>query len=385
MTPIARTVRRPGLVAGLVLCIACGFLRPAGGAPPGGPPGAGAVMPLPFPDGVTDPERKTAFIISPKGGVQAIQLTDGMVLWTNDEVAGRPWLVAGGRLVVRDQRLTILDIRDGKLLRKCDAPAYPKVEIPDKCTVSFELWNPRATGAALEANWYAVAAIDRSKGRPFAFEAWTAFNRSVPVGTVTFDLDSGRADIRPDPKPADVTAGLVPEAATPIRRVPAGLPEKLTAVWSKYHKDQDSRVAVVGERLVGVSLVVEPAGKEFVKRVVLHAWDLKTGAPAEPVELVKDKAIALANVVLTADRRHAGVVSSTSALSVYSLADGTCIAQGVKGVLSPDSAVVDGGRLYSAESTGAGGGRQLRAIDLKTGTQVWERPLRPGSTIPLPP
>ena len=126
-------------------------------------------------------------------------------------------------------------------------------------------------------------------------------------------------------------------------------------------------------------------GREYLKLVVLNAWNLKTAAAAEPVELVKDKALAIANVLLTADRRHAGVVFSTSALTVYSLTDGKVVARGVKGVSSPENAFVDGTRLYSAEPTGKGGGRTLRAIDLKSGKLAWDRPLQPRSTVPLPP
>jgi hypothetical protein len=361
--------------------------QPARGAPaPDRSSDAKTAAPIPFPDGVTDPERRTAFVSSPKGGIQAIRLEDGKVLWTNDDVAARPWLVAGSRLVARGERLAVLDLRGGgKLLRRCDAPAYPKVEIPDRCTVSFDLWDPHVTGDVLEAKWYAVAAIDRSKGRPFAFAAWTAFNKAVPVGTVKINLDTGRVEVQTDPKRADVTAGLMPEAAKPEQRTPAGLPEKLTAAWQQYHKDQGGRITVLDGRLVGVSLTLERAGQEYLKKVDLNAWDLKTAAAAEPVELVKDKALAIANVMLTGDRRHAAVQFGTSAVTVYSLADGKPVASGVKGVSSPESAFVDGTRLYSAEPTGAGGGRTLRAIDLKSGKPAWDRSLQPRSTVPLPP
>src|SRR5205823_133794 len=82
--------------------------------------------PIPFPDGVIDPQRRTAFVSSPQGGVQAIRLEDGKVLWTNDACAAQPWLVAGRRLIARGERLFVLDLQnEGKLLRQCDALAYP--------------------------------------------------------------------------------------------------------------------------------------------------------------------------------------------------------------------------------------------------------------------
>src|SRR5262249_41228907 len=123
--------------------------------------------PIPFPDGVIDPELRSAFVSSPAGGIQAIRLDDGKVPWANDAALAQPWLVAGGRLIARGERIVVLDLTDGKLLRQCEALAYPKVVVPERCTVSFHLWEPRVRGAILEAKWYGVANIDRSKGRPF--------------------------------------------------------------------------------------------------------------------------------------------------------------------------------------------------------------------------
>jgi hypothetical protein len=344
---------------------------------------------IPFPDGVIDPDLRTAFVSSPKGGIQAIRLEDGKVLWTNDDCAAEPWLVAGNRLIARGERLFVLDLKNqGKLLRQCDALAYPKVDTPDRCTVAFHLWDPRVVGDTLEVKWYAIATIDRSKGRPFPFEAWTAFNKAVPVGAAKIDLDTGRGTLKTDEQPANATEGLIPVEAKPEQRVPPGLPEKLSTVWKQYHKDQNGRITILGERLVGVSMTLEPVGQEFAKKVVLNAWDLKTGAAADPVELVKDKAINIANIVLTEDRRHAGVVFGTSALAIYSLTDGKAVAKEVKGVSSPEKAFVDGKRLYYSEL--AGGRAELtpnalKALDLDSGKVVWERALKPRRTIPLPP
>jgi hypothetical protein len=360
------------------------------GAPlPNNPREAQPAEPLPFPDGVIDRELRTAFVSSPKGGIQAIRLKDGKVLWTNDDCAAQPWLVAGDRLIARGERLVVFDLtKEGKLLRQCEALAYAKVDIPDRCTVAFHLWDPRVTGDNLELNWYCVASIDRGKGRPFPFEAWTAFNKAVPVGTARIHLDTGKGDLQTDPKPADVTGALIPEAAKPEQRMPAGMAEKLAAVWRQYHKDQNGRITVLGERLVGVSMALEPAGPEFTKKVVLNAWDLKTGKAADPVELVKDKAINIANIVLTEDGRHAAVVFGTSALAIYSLTDGKLVAKEVKGVSTPEKAFVDGTRLYYCELAGGRGGQTpntLKALDLESGKVVWEHELKPQRTIPLPP
>lgn len=371
------------LILGLTLASVC----PVGAAPVG----AGReprTAPVPFPDGVVAPDLRTAFVSNPEGGIQAVRLEDGKVLWTNDTCKGRPWIVAGRRLIARGERLTLLDAQEGKLLRQCDALDYPKVEVPDRCTMSFQLWNGRVVGDLLEARWYAVANIDRSKGRPFNFQGWTNFNKAAPVGTVKVNLDSGRIELQTDPKTEDLTAGLAPMGTRSDRQVPAGLPGKRVAVWQEYHKDQNGRITLLGDRLVGVAMVLEPVGAEYLKKVVLNAWNVKTGIAEPPVELVKDKALNIANIVLTEDHRHAGVVFSTSALTLYSLTDGKRVAENLRGIASPESAFVDGKRLFYTQLSGAGALRSpnvLRAIDLQSGKVVWECSLEPRSTVPLPP
>jgi hypothetical protein len=140
--------------------------------------------------------------------------------------------------------------------------------------------------------------------------------------------------------------------------------------------------------MVGVSLTLERVGQEYSKDVALNAWDVKTGAAAAPVRLVKDKALNIANVVLTGDRRHAGVVFSTSALTIYSLTDGKPVGKEVKGVHSPEGAFVEGKRLYYVQQTGTGMRRTtrvLKALDLDGLKVVWGRALEPRNTVPLPP
>jgi hypothetical protein len=389
MLPIRNDWRliRIGVIAGLVFCgVGGNSSQPALLAAPVDRTDVKGAEPILFPDGVIDTQRRTAFVSSPKGGIQAIRLEDGKVLWTNDDCTAQPWLVAGQRLITRGDRVVILDIKnDGKLLRQCDALTYPKVKVPDRCTVSFHLWGPHVAGDTLEANWYAVAYIDRSKGRPFNFPAWTTFNRGVPVGIVRINLDTGRTEVRTDEKTADVTGTLILDAAKPEHQMPAGLPEKLAAVWQQYHKEQNGRIMALDGRLVGVSMILEMAGAEYLKKVVLNSWDLKTGAPDKPVELIKDKALAIANILLTGDRRHAGVQFSTSALTLYSLPDGKEVAREVKGVFSPENAFVDGKRLYHVKQPGGGSAQTLEAIDLESGKALWGRPLKPRITIPLPP
>lgn len=394
MIPILKRIQRLAMLLCLtsaMLSVEFGFVCvPVSAAP--SPDGSGdgkAAQTILFPDGVTDSAHSTAFVSSPKGGIQAIRLEDGKVLWTNDDCKAAPWLVAGDRLLARGERVVILDIKnEGKVIRQCDALAYPKVEVPDRCTVNFQLWDPHVSDGTLEAKWFAVANIDRSKGRPFNFEGWTGFNKSAAHGTVKVKLDTGRADLQTDPKTVDVSAGLVPETAKPENQLSTKLPEKLNDVWKQYFKDQNGRVTVLDGRLVGVSMTLEKTGQEYTKKVDLNTWDLKSGKASDPVELVKDTALNIANIIFTQDRKHVAVMFSTSALTIYSLADGKAIAKNVKGVTNPEGAFVDGKRLYFSELSGGGGAEtpnSLKALDLETGKVAWERALKPRNTIAPPP
>jgi len=203
------------------------------------------------------------------------------------------------------------------------------------------------------------------------------------------NLKTGRAMVQTEVKPADVTGALMPEEAKPGRQVPSALAEKLATVWRQYHKDQNGRITTLNDRLVGIEVVLEKLGQEYQKRVVLNAWELKTGAAVEPVELVKDKALNIANIVLTEDRRHVAVVFNNSTLTIYSLANpGKFLAKDVKGIVSAEQAFIHDKRIYFSQLTGRGAKETpttLKALDLDSGKVAWERDLKARSTFPLAP
>jgi hypothetical protein len=343
--------------------------------------------PLPFPEGLLDPDRRTVFIGTAQGGLQSIRLEDGKVLWANDTIQADPWVQAGNRLIARGERIVVLDIRqDGKLLRQCDAIPYPKLTPPEKCTLSFELSSPRVEGDTLHAGWHSVAAIDRRQGRPFNFEGWTAFNQKAPAGSVKIDLTTGKVDISNDAKAGNPTGG----STDPARQAPA-LPAKLAEIRDQYQAKEAGRIAIIGNRLVGVSLTVVAVAPPttFFKIVTLHSWDIKTGEEAAPVELVRDKATNIADARFTQDRHHVGVVFAT-ARAFYSLTTGKRV-----GIESPgftiqmDRVFVDGNRAYFTQTKGSGPARAtptvLCGFDLNTGKSAWEQPIKPRNTMPLPP
>ncbi len=205
----------------------------------------------------------------------------------------------------------------------------------------------------------------------------------MPTGKIKVNLETGKTEVQTDPKPTDLTTGQVPEVMKPDR-LPAGSSEKLAAVWQEYDKDQNGRITLLDGRLVGVAMKLEQMGMEYSKRIILNAWELKSGMAAEPVELVKGKALDIANIALTADRRHAAVQFSTSALTIYSLTIGKPVAKELKGVSSIETAFVDGKHLYHIVRAN-NGDQTLKAIDLESSKTAWERAIKPRPNIPLPP
>ena len=308
--------------------------------------------PVPFPEGLLDPDARTVFVGTAQGGVQAIRLDDGKALWSNNAIQADPWLLAGNCLIARGERIFVLDIREGKLLRQCDAPAYPKLTVPEKCTVSFELSSPRVEGNTLQAAWYTVVAIDRRQGRPFNFEGLNAFNQKAPAGTLKIDLATGRTELLPDSKPGDA----VPQPAKKENELSA----KLMEIRNRYQNTEAGRIAIVGNRLVGVSLTVESVPANPTKRITLHSWDLKTGEEAPAVELVKDKATNIADAQFTLDGRHVGVVFGASR-TIYSLTTGKRVGIEVPGfTLQLDGRSSMGTALTSPRRPATGWVRRLR-------------------------
>ncbi len=341
------------------------------------------VAAVPFPDGFLDPAARTVFVGNSQGGVQAVRLDDGKVLWTNDTIQAEPWLLSGNRLIARGERIFVLDIRqDGKLLRECDAPAYPKLAAPDRCTVSFQLSSPQIDGDTLRVGWYSQAAIDRRQGRPFNFEGLNAFNQKAPAGTLTIDLSTGKVTLSTDANPGN--------AKTEPAKKENELPAKLAEIRGRYQSTENGRVGIIGNRLVGVSLAVESVPANPMKKITLHSWDIKTGEEAPAIELLKDKATNIADARFTLDGRHVGVMFGQSQ-AIYSLTTGKRVGIQVPGftLMQMDRTFVDGNRAYFTQTNGTRLGQAaptvLRAFDLEAGKVAWEQPIKPRNTMPLPP
>jgi hypothetical protein len=318
----------------------------------------------PFPGGLLDSTGRTVYA-STASGILAIDLTRGDVLWRT-ELARVPMFVAGDRLyalAARDNRLVVraFDLADkGEKVFESDAVDLPRWVVPGP-----------GPGHSFSCRW------QRDQNHlDLAWQA-SAWSDSGPckeaAGLASVDLDSGK--VRPRP-------GALPQAPV-TRPIPPQL-EKLAVRWHRSLAGQ--LVALVVEDLP------ESGPGHRLQRLVLRAWNERTGKESPPRELLRGRRLV---VLAGQDERHLwlrdadpGTAQPGAALpftgrhwSVFAAVDGQLVAR-VPFVPGTLAATVIGERAYcltgggvrTSQSGTARSGRVLHAIDLTTGKVVWRRP-----------
>ena len=207
-----------------------------------GPTGVAAQQPPPAapvelrPGVVVDPARRVVYVMNPKGGIDALRLDRGGVLW-HSEQAARPLAVAGAVLVAQIEapapnnqlRMRTLDARTGRS-RQIITHALPE---GTRATVVGNVqgaFNIQAIASGTEAT-LAWEFVDRPlqgvKPGALDVDAPPAAERAAAAkapaalptttGVVRIDLSSGAASAVPGDKPALAPrrADVAPEARMP--------------------------------------------------------------------------------------------------------------------------------------------------------------------------
>ena len=340
-------------------------------APVGLAPGASG-QPL-----VTDADGAKAFIVNPNGGVTALDLAKGDVLWESKDL-GRPLAVAGDRVLVqaRDpKKANVLRVLGLKISDGAKAWESDPIELPD----------------------WAAAEPGRDAGRSFFSRAWTdkgavliAWQASTwywggaapspeilkaaqhnASGVARVDLDSGKVE-------------MLETAKAPAPPGEAKLSKEL-------QKEAGPTVAASGDYAVVVA--VEPSGGKA--KVVLKRWDLTTEKPLDPVVLAEGgvyQVVTLppAGMTLVREGSVGGPAPDEVTWTAYALATGKEAAKfntepgaGQFSVIGPRAYYVVQGQPTGPPFAGVIP-RTLKAVDLKTGKRLWERPLE-GERLPSPP
>jgi hypothetical protein len=344
-----------------------------------------------LPGGVADPKGKTGYVQAPGGGVEALDLASGKVLWQTSEVC-KPLALAGDRIICQAAekgkanavRILVLDVQDkGKLLRRSDA-------------VEFPAWV--SVGTTYGRSFTSRAALDGKGGLRLHWEAraWYAGGarptpqieraaRKHAAGSARIDLGSGRVEVQEDQKEKGPALDLPKELE--------GI--KPAQVWTG--SEWITHPIRVGKK--AVVLLRSQAGG--VEKLEWLAWDLASGKAEPKVELMQGQALW---PQLSGDRRsvfiHQALVKEKLppgeyAWSVFDLGSGKRLAK-IPFEPGAEELTVIGPRAYYALTKRGGfrpGGRPgmlqqtrtLKAVEVATGQQLWQRPLwAPPVLPPLP-
>lgn len=294
----------PVLLAGLLIFLAASaFAAPAG---------------VGLRDGVVvDTARSVAYVMHPQGGIQALNLRSGNVLWHSRE-AERPLALAGNRLVAQarpaagELRIVALDVRGGALTTKAGYPMPEGVqaEVSETLQQAFHLTAMPSEDGGVVLTWEVEELSglpkrrDEQLGSPEQIEAESRASRQ---GTALFDPNTGRLSkvaARQMARPAVARSLSAPSSvearfsSADGRHVltsrlvddAAALPYQWTisdaktgAVLGTLRSEASmSPFAVVGTRLVHLAQpTLRMEGDELVERPLrLRAVDLTTGREA---------------------------------------------------------------------------------------------------------
>lgn len=369
-----------GALAGFLLIAAC-----ASAEPPAPPPGTGGASDGAVPDAgsfeltagvVLAPPAGTVYLAQPGGGIEALDVPSGRLLWSSDE-AVRPLVATGGRLLAQREggaalALVVLDAASGELRQRIAAPLPEGVyaAVDESLRVRFTLAARAAAGGAI-LQWEYLErdplGVSPPGGRPFARR---------DLGALKVDLAAGTA--------TPVSRDELPAAALPARLV------ELLAAGELLHPPWRA-----GDLLAATRQLYEP------DRLVLRRWRQESGEELPRVVLHEGRAVA---VLPAADRRHLLIVTATEAARgegdylwrVHSLTSGEPVAERRSGRSATPFCLLGETLLFveppsgrRVESSWEERPLALRAVDAGSGAERWWRPVRDsafrGPAPPLPP
>ncbi|MGI9237295.1 MAG: hypothetical protein ACR2QZ_07850 [Woeseiaceae bacterium] len=358
------------LIAGaIMLAAACGASE---SARPGGPtistvdssPGSLTLMP----GVVIEPTRDSVYLMNPEGGIDALKIADGSLLW-NSSQADQPLFVEGDRvLAIVDSAasgLTVafLDPAKGTSIRKADEPLV--LPLPAGVDAAID--------QTLERKF--THAVRKSGGETYL--TWDYLQRGV-TGVAP---PGGRAPEHREHGAFRYIGGTL-EAVEPESIVvssknwPAELQEQVESKLVRKPPLSNGRVFAITEQ------------RYDPHQVVLSRWRRRDGMRLEEKLLYDGRAVA----VLASCNEHHVVVATTSAqagadqpfrLRYYEIDSGALVAE-LQSTRSAGPFCLLGSRLLQlsqpelrrVEGTMVATPLALVAVDIATGAELWRRVVR---------
>lgn len=368
-------MRRAGRVSSLLLV---GLL--GSGAAPIMPP----VVPAPasallLPAGIADPTGRTGFFASAAGGIEAIDLTSGKVLWATHE-AQRPLLLVGNHLLaqagVKRNRLRILRLdltHKGECDLESDPVVFPAWVVTGEAQGRSFMTHWRLEKHQLVLDWEARAWYT-GPGKPTPEQESAA--RKHASGVARIDLRTGQVEVQP--------------AAKTVTPPPPALPEHLEAKAVRWQ-------GLVGQHWKVLAL----EEKEGWQRLVLHSWDRQTEKAQPPKVLLQGKrllargtlderVLCLREAAPSPDEKGSLTPrASQTSWSLFSVQTGELLGH-IPDESGMHALVVLGKRVYYLVPGALTGSlhqpsvqpRTLKVIDLPTGKKLWQRPVAGKLLVP---
>jgi hypothetical protein len=329
-----------------------------------------------LPCGVADPGGRTGFVANAHGGIDALDLATGELLWQIDG-AKRPALADDDRLFAwapaKPNGLRILAFKrqeGGRRLMESEPVLFPEwVRVEDGPGHSLTAhW--RLEKGRLILDWEARSWYSGGHATPQA----EAENRRYADGQVRIDVETGKVET----------------ASAERQNSPVRLPKELEkAVFRWQGPVGDAHAALVLE------------GSDGQQRLSLWSWDAeKTQAPKElfmgkrvrTLPTLDNRFLCLREAAPSPDQEPGPQESKNYGWSIFAVAGGERIAwipyeAGTEGV------AVAGPRAYGIVAGAFKGPldkpfirpRILKAYDLKTGKPLWEHPVEGKACLPPAP
>ncbi len=346
------------------------------------PPEGAAVRATAFelaPGVVVSPAEEAVYVARPEGGTEAVQVRSGETLWSS-EAAERPLIATGGRLLAQRGRgaglpLVVLDAADGEALLRIDAPLPQGVHAGFGETLERRFTiAPALLGETAILEWEYLErdalGVSPPGGRAFARRDLGALRVDLLTGRATLEERGGSTT--GDSELAPLVARLMTEGE--LRSPPWRSGELLAATRQLYGPD----------------------------RLVLRRWRAETGKALPEVVLSEGRPVA---VLPSPDRRHLLVVRRRDAeagggepylWTIHSLASGRQLGERPAERSATPFCLLGATLLFPEPPAGRrvqGEWREeplaLRALDIRSGDELWRRPLRDsafrGPAPPRPP
>ena len=319
---------------------------------------------------VVDPIAGRLYMMNPKGGIDAVQLDTGKLLWMA-QAGAKP-------LTVFDQRLVAME----ESTRGSHALPIVLLDTKQSGRVDSSIALPMPAGA--------VPSVSDGPGSSSSVDA-----RVVPDGLIVWWTVTGR-EIRAIPRPVRVTSNSGAALINPqTHQVTTLTPDQAAAKLSAGappskapQLNETEGLYIAPEQANGFFVAVKLGPASVGQPAVLKRWSAQSGKPLPDIDLgpgYEGSAISadqsLFLMVRTVDGGRAAGLNYV--WTIYSIANGQRVAQ----VRLADSVspffIWDSILIYeSAPANRRVDGKWLqeplglRGLNLKTGTEVWNRALR---------